>query len=90
MHCIILRDDILCAVGLDQELQHEPSSPPQTPFSGLRRLGGNLSEQRAINIRERFCSYFNTTGAVPWQLEIVRKGMTLENSNAENCLFTTM
>lgn len=49
-------------------------------FTSLRHMGGNYSEE-AIDIRERFCSYFNSTGAVPWQLEVVRRGRTLPDDD---------
>lgn len=38
----------------------------------LEKPAGNRSRQCAIEIREKFTKYFNTTGFVPWQWEAVK------------------
>lgn len=59
--------------------EEQSSTSQQLPLRGLRRLGGNSSEV-AIGVRNTFCNYLNTTGAVPWQLEVVRRGIPYQNT----------
>jgi hypothetical protein len=41
-------------------------------------LGGNTSDE-ATSVREKYQDYFKNVGAVPWQLEALRRGRTAEN-----------
>lgn len=34
--------------------------------------GGNRHANQAIALRDRWCLYFNTTGAVPWQEKMIQ------------------
>jgi len=47
-------------------------------FTTFRRLGGNPSEE-ATSVREKYRDYFENVGAVPWQLEAIRRGTTAVN-----------
>jgi len=47
---------------------------PEMPCNGVARLvnqGGNRHRDSALDLRERWCEYFNGPGAVPWQLRLV-------------------
>lgn len=48
----------------------------EEPISGMVRLahqGGNRHANAAIDLRNRWCKYFNSeVGAVPWQEKFVR------------------
>jgi len=37
----------------------------------MENQGGNRHPMSALNLRERWCEYFNGPGAVPWQLKMV-------------------
>lgn len=38
----------------------------------LNHQGGNRHANQAIALRDRWCDYFNTVGAVPWQERMVQ------------------
>ncbi|XP_018407677.1 PREDICTED: uncharacterized protein LOC108783575 [Cyphomyrmex costatus] len=46
----------------------------QPNLSGISRQGGNHCSNTANTIRDQFCEFFNTVGAVPWQEKYVQEG----------------
>lgn len=41
---------------------------------GLEQQTGNRSWNNALEIRDKFCEYFNTAGAVPFQYTAIEMG----------------
>jgi len=36
-------------------------------FKDISNCGSNMSAKQCLDIRNKFCRYFNNEGAVPWQ-----------------------
>lgn len=42
-----------------------------TAYREIRRTGSYMSAKSSIEIREKFCTYFNNEGSVPWQNDFI-------------------
>ncbi|XP_071649495.1 uncharacterized protein [Temnothorax longispinosus] len=42
-----------------------------TAYREIRRTGSYMSTKSSIEIREKFCTYFNNEGSVPWQNDYI-------------------
>lgn len=52
----------------------QPGEWRQAPASGIVNLanqGGNRHTNAALQLRDEWCEYFNTVGAVPWQQNMI-------------------
>lgn len=66
-----LRDEV---VENEPEHQVESRESQVLCLDSLRHMGGYYSEE-SMSVRDRFSHYFNTIGALPWQLQVIRRGM---------------
>ncbi|XP_018398079.1 PREDICTED: uncharacterized protein LOC108776068 [Cyphomyrmex costatus] len=75
--CILLHNYLKSKrlqLNVSSEYTRENIERPESGLRSVSQQGGNHSSIAAIEIRERFTTYFNTIGTVPWQNAAIERG----------------
>lgn len=72
----VLQDDSQEGV---QAAEGEHNQEPYVPFEELGRVGANYGTREAIDIRNKYCDYFQSVeGSLSWQENVIRRGIPRE------------
>lgn len=69
LHNFLLRNDASSVLYTNNELAHSDQQV-SCSLTSLTKARGNRTSDNALNVRDKFCAYFNSNeGSVPWQLQ---------------------